>query len=41
MTTPNPVVKVGSVEVGNKKPLSIIAGPCALESRDHALQRIQ
>ena len=38
MTTPNPVVKVGSVEVGNKKPLSIIAGPCALESRDHALE---
>jgi 2-dehydro-3-deoxyphosphooctonate aldolase (KDO 8-P synthase) len=38
MTTPNPVVKVGSVEVGNRKPLSIIAGPCALESRDHALE---
>jgi len=38
MTTPNPVVKVGSVEIGNKKPLSIIAGPCALESRDHALE---
>src|SRR5215510_6816887 len=38
MTTPNSVVKVGSVEIGNKKPLSIIAGPCALESRDHALE---
>jgi 2-dehydro-3-deoxyphosphooctonate aldolase (KDO 8-P synthase) len=38
MTTPNPVVKVGSVEIGNKKPLSIIAGPCAMESRDHALE---
>src|SRR5262245_56834734 len=38
MTTPNPVVKIGSVEVGNSKPLSIIAGPCALESRDHALE---
>ena len=38
MTAPNPVVKVGSVEIGNKKPLSIIAGPCALESRDHALE---
>ncbi len=38
MTTPNSVVKIGSVEVGNKKPLSIIAGPCALESRDHALE---
>ena len=38
MTTPNPVVKVGSVEIGNAKPLSIIAGPCAMESRDHALE---
>jgi 2-dehydro-3-deoxyphosphooctonate aldolase (KDO 8-P synthase) len=38
MIAPNPVVKVGSVEVGNSKPLSIIAGPCALESRDHALE---
>jgi len=38
MTAPNAVVKVGSVEVGNRKPLSIIAGPCALESRDHALE---
>jgi 2-dehydro-3-deoxyphosphooctonate aldolase (KDO 8-P synthase) len=38
MVAPNPVVKVGAVEVGNKKPLSIIAGPCALESRDHALE---
>ena len=38
MTSPNPVVKIGSVEVGNAKPLSIIAGPCALESRGHALE---
>ena len=38
MTAPNPVVRVGSVEIGNTKPLSIIAGPCALESRDHALE---
>jgi 2-dehydro-3-deoxyphosphooctonate aldolase (KDO 8-P synthase) len=35
---PNPVVKVGNVQIGNKKPLSIIAGPCALESRGHALE---
>jgi 2-dehydro-3-deoxyphosphooctonate aldolase (KDO 8-P synthase) len=35
---PNSVVKVGSVQIGNKKPLSIIAGPCALESRGHALE---
>jgi 2-dehydro-3-deoxyphosphooctonate aldolase (KDO 8-P synthase) len=38
MTIPNSVVKVGSVEIGNAKPLSIIAGPCAMESRDHALE---
>ena len=41
MTTPNAIVKVGSVEIGNKKPLSLIAGPCALESRDHALEMLQ
>ena len=35
---PNAVVKLGSVEIGNAKKLSIIAGPCALESRDHALE---
>jgi 2-dehydro-3-deoxyphosphooctonate aldolase (KDO 8-P synthase) len=38
MATPNSVVRVGSVEVGNAKPLAIIAGPCAMESRDHALE---
>src|SRR3954467_13529733 len=38
MTSPNSIVKVGSVEIGNAKPLSLIAGPCALESRDHALE---
>src|SRR4030081_610962 len=38
MAAPNPVVRVGSAEIGNGKPLSIIAGPCALESRDHALE---
>ena len=37
-TAPNPVVRIGSVEIGNTKPLSIIAGPCAMESRDHALE---
>ncbi len=35
---PNAVVKVGSVEIGNAKKLSIIAGPCALESRAHAIE---
>ena len=37
-TTPNAVVRIGSVEVGNAKPLAIIAGPCALESREHAME---
>jgi 2-dehydro-3-deoxyphosphooctonate aldolase (KDO 8-P synthase) len=33
-----PVVTVGSVKFGNDLPISIIAGPCALESRAHALE---
>jgi 3-deoxy-8-phosphooctulonate synthase len=40
---PNAVVKVGApnghiVEIGNAKKLSIIAGPCQLESRAHAFE---
>src|SRR3974377_1822455 len=35
---PNPIVTVGSMRFGNKLPLALIAGPCALESRDHALE---
>jgi 2-dehydro-3-deoxyphosphooctonate aldolase (KDO 8-P synthase) len=31
-------VKVGTVVFGNDRPLSIIAGPCAIESRSHALE---
>ncbi|MGD0143688.1 MAG: 3-deoxy-8-phosphooctulonate synthase [Rhizomicrobium sp.] len=38
MTQPNATVKVGSVEFGNHLKLAIIAGPCALESRAHALE---
>ena len=38
MTSPNAVVRVGAVEIGNAKPLALIAGPCALESRAHALE---
>jgi len=34
---PNPVVTVGAVRFGNALPLALIAGPCVLESRDHAL----
>ncbi len=32
------VVKVGSVKFGNALPLAVIAGPCQLESRAHALE---
>ena len=34
----NPQVTVGKVRFGNDLPLALIAGPCALESRDHALE---
>jgi 2-dehydro-3-deoxyphosphooctonate aldolase (KDO 8-P synthase) len=34
----NPIVAVGSVRFGNALPLSVIAGPCALESREHAFE---
>lgn len=35
---PNSHVQVGSAVFGNDRPLSLIAGPCQLESRDHAFQ---
>ena len=35
---PNAAVAVGAVRFGNELPLSLIAGPCALESRAHALE---
>ncbi len=35
---PNTAVAVGAVEFGNELPLALIAGPCALESRAHALE---
>ncbi len=34
----NPVVAVGRARFGNELPLALIAGPCALESRDHAFE---
>jgi 2-dehydro-3-deoxyphosphooctonate aldolase (KDO 8-P synthase) len=34
----NPIVAAGSVRFGNALPLSVIAGPCALESREHAFE---
>ena len=33
-----PIVTVGTVKFGNDLPISIIAGPCQLESRQHALE---
>jgi 2-dehydro-3-deoxyphosphooctonate aldolase (KDO 8-P synthase) len=38
---PNTIVEVGEVRFGNALPLSLIAGPCALESRAHALEMAQ
>ena len=35
---PNAIVEVGSARFGNGLPLALIAGPCALESRGHALE---
>jgi 2-dehydro-3-deoxyphosphooctonate aldolase (KDO 8-P synthase) len=35
---PNPIVAVGKVRFGNAQPLALIAGPCALESREHAFE---
>ncbi len=32
----NATVKLGSIEIANDKPFTLIAGPCQLESRDHA-----
>lgn len=42
MSTPNPkpndVIRVAQVEIGNTLPLAVFAGPCAMESRAHALE---
>ena len=35
---PNPVVAIGKARFGNALPLALIAGPCQLESRAHALE---
>ena len=36
MASTNEIVAAGGVRFGNALPLSLIAGPCQLESRDHA-----
>jgi len=35
---PNAIVELGAVRFGNALPLALIAGPCALESRAHAIE---
>jgi 2-dehydro-3-deoxyphosphooctonate aldolase (KDO 8-P synthase) len=35
---PNAIVEVGETRFGNSLPLALIAGPCAMESRAHALE---
>ncbi|GGC56136.1 2-dehydro-3-deoxyphosphooctonate aldolase [Siccirubricoccus deserti] len=35
---PDPVITLGSVHFGNHLPLALIAGPCQMESRAHALE---
>ncbi len=34
-------VTIGSLDVANDRPFTLIAGPCAMESRDHALETAQ
>jgi 2-dehydro-3-deoxyphosphooctonate aldolase (KDO 8-P synthase) len=36
MAEPNAIVEVGGVRFGNDLPFALIAGPCQMESRDHA-----
>ena len=38
MSAPNPIVTIGNARFGNALPLALIAGPCQLESRAHALE---
>jgi 2-dehydro-3-deoxyphosphooctonate aldolase (KDO 8-P synthase) len=36
--TPNASVQIGKITISNAAPIAVFAGPCALESRDHALE---
>jgi 2-dehydro-3-deoxyphosphooctonate aldolase (KDO 8-P synthase) len=38
VTAPNSTVRIGAVSVANNAPIAIFAGPCQMESRDHALE---
>ena len=35
---PNPAVRVGDVTFANDRPIAVLAGPCQMESRAHALE---
>jgi 2-dehydro-3-deoxyphosphooctonate aldolase (KDO 8-P synthase) len=35
---PNPAVTIGKVTFANDRPIAVFAGPCAMESRAHALE---
>jgi 2-dehydro-3-deoxyphosphooctonate aldolase (KDO 8-P synthase) len=35
---PNPAVAIGNVTFANDRPIALFAGPCAMESRAHALE---
>ncbi len=37
MATPSRTVQVGPIAIGQDRPLTLIAGPCVIESREHAL----
>jgi 2-dehydro-3-deoxyphosphooctonate aldolase (KDO 8-P synthase) len=36
--TPNSTVQIGKITISNTAPIAVFAGPCVLESRDHALE---
>ncbi|MGN8114104.1 3-deoxy-8-phosphooctulonate synthase [Labrys sp. 22185] len=38
MTVAHSVVSLGKLRIGNALPLTVIAGPCQMESRDHAME---
>ena len=40
-TASDQVVRVGAIEIGNRLPFVLIAGPCQIESRAHALEVAQ
>ncbi len=37
MTTAR-TVRVGQIDIANDRPFALIAGPCQIESRDHAVE---